>query len=104
VLDVQLFRDDRAVRLANTTTRPLGPGWLWLNAWYSAPIERIDIGETVVIPLRQFESEHGRPAPSGGFWSGGRPLAVVHAQIETVDTETGDRRFRGLIVVGVDQR
>lgn len=100
VLDVQLVQSPQTVSFTNTTPRPLGPGWLWINGWYSAELPEVGIGESIEIPLRDFENEFGEAPRAGGFWAGRDATRVIHAQIETADPETGESRFLGLVVVG----
>lgn len=100
VLDVQLVQIPQGVSFTNTTPRTLGPGWLWINAWYSAPLPAVGIGERIEIPLRDFQNEFGEPPRTGGFWAGRDATRVIHAQIETADPESGASRFLGLVVVG----
>jgi hypothetical protein len=100
VLDVQLIQRPQAVSLTNTTPRTLGPGWLWINGWYSAALPAVGIGERIEIPMRDFRNEFGESPRSGGFWAGRDATRVVHAQIETTDPESGASTFLGLVVVG----
>jgi hypothetical protein len=100
VLDVQLIQRPQAVSFTNTTPRTLGPGWLWINGWYSAEVPAVGIGERIEIPLRDFRNEFGESPRSGGFWAGRDATRVVHAQIEITDPESGASTFLGLVVVG----
>jgi len=100
VLDVQLTQTPQAVTFTNTTPRPLGPGWLWINGWYSADLPEVGVGESIEVPLRDFRNEFGEPPRAGGFWAGRDATRVVHAQIEAADPETGESRFLALVVVG----
>jgi len=100
VLDVQLVQASQSVTFTNTTPRPLGPGWLWINGWYSADLPEVGVGESIEVPLRDFRNEFGEAPRAGGFWAGRDATRVVHAQIETADPESGASRFLGLVVVG----
>jgi hypothetical protein len=71
-LDVQVFRDGPQIRLTNTTARPLGPGRLWLNAWYSREIPAIE----------DFRDQYGAAFRGGGFFAARNPEALVLAQVE----------------------
>lgn len=51
VLDVQVFRRTTEIEFTNTTDRPLGPGTLWLNKRFSAPIGVIGVGQKARVPL-----------------------------------------------------
>ncbi len=82
-LNVHVFREGRSIVLTNTTARPLGPGRLWLNRWWSAPVEAIPIGATVSIPLSRFRDEFGWGVPGGGFFAAVAPEKIVLAELET---------------------
>lgn len=110
-LDVQVFRDGPEIRLTNTTARPLGPGRLWLNAWYSREIPAIGVGESVRYELNDFRDQYGAPFRGGGFFAARNPEALVLAQVEPAGaveagTEGGEgagaeaAELLGLIVVG----
>lgn len=100
VLDVQLFQEPQSVRFTNTTARPLGPGWVWLNGWYSAPLERVEIGGSVEIPLRAFRDEFGQRPRAGGFWAARDAVDVVLAQVERTNSASGAPELVGLVIVG----
>jgi hypothetical protein len=100
VLDVQVFQEPRSIRFTNTTARPLGPGWVWLNGWFSAPLERVAIGGSVEIPLRDFRDEFGQRPRAGGFWAARDAVDIVLAQVERANDATGAPELVGLIVVG----
>jgi hypothetical protein len=97
-LDIQARQGATTIVLLNTSARSFGASRLWLNAWYSAEIEGLGIGETVTIPLRSFRDEHGTRPQAGGFFALRDPLRVVQAQIED---QTG---LFGLVVVDVGER
>ncbi|MFG0275853.1 MAG: hypothetical protein ACF8QF_12445 [Phycisphaerales bacterium] len=102
VLDVQVFQEAQSIRFTNTTARPLGPGWVWLNAWYSAPIDRIEVGGTLEIPLRDFRDEFGQRPRAGGFWAARDAIDVVLVQLERTNGPGGASELFGMVVVGDD--
>lgn len=92
-LDVQVFRDGTDIRFTNTSAAPLGPGRLWLNAWYSRELPPVGVGETIELGLRAFRDRYGQPFRAGGFWAVDPAAPVVLAQVEEQD------RLVGLVVV-----
>lgn len=94
LLDIQVFREETVLLLTNTTSRSFaGGGRFWVNAQFSMPFERFDIGETKRVDLRNFVNEFGERFRAGGFFATERPDDVVLVQIEH------DGRIDGLIVV-----
>ncbi len=92
-LAIQLIRDGTEIIITNTTANDIPATTLWLNKWFSKPIDEIKVGETVRFGLREFRDEFSEPFPAGGFWSTGPGDPLVSAHIET-GTE-----FEALIVV-----
>ncbi len=92
-LAIQLIRDGTEIIITNTTANDIPPTTLWLNKWFSRPIDEIKVGETVRFGLREFRDEFSEPFPSGGFWSTGPGDPLVSAHIETGSV------FEALIVV-----
>jgi hypothetical protein len=92
-LAIQIVRDGTEIIITNTTANAIPPTTLWLNKWFSRPIDEIRVGETVRFGLREFRDEFSEPFPAGGFWSTGPGLPVVSAHIETGE------RFEALVVV-----
>jgi len=84
-LDIQIFRDSgpRELRLTNTSAKAIGPSRLWLNAWYSARLEPIAVGETVSVHISRFRDEHGERIRGGGFFAARAAETIVLAEIET---------------------
>lgn len=97
-LDIQARQGATDIVLLNTSARSFAVARVWLNAWYSAEIEGLGIGETLTIPLARFRDEHGARPQAGGFFAVRDPITVVQAQIED---ESG---LYGLVVVGVGVR
>ena len=92
-LDIQVVRDVTVIRLTNTTANSLGPARLWVNRWFSLPVERFDVGQTLELSLWDFRDQYGESFQAGGFFSTQKPERLVLAQIETGGT------LHGLVVV-----
>ncbi|TVQ33271.1 MAG: hypothetical protein EA376_02735 [Phycisphaeraceae bacterium] len=84
-LDIQVFRDvgPRELRLTNTSARSLGPSRLWINAWYSASVEPLEVGQTISVHISRFRDEHGERIRGGGFFAARAPEPIVLAELET---------------------
>ncbi len=98
-IDVQVFVDQAGTTLSmtNATAEPLRPGRLWLNAWYSRPVERVGVGETVQLFLGEFRDRYGEAVRTGGFFATDRPEEIILAELEV---EPGLRR---LVVVDLER-
>lgn len=83
VLDIHVFLEPDRLRLTNTTTTSFEHATLWLNAWFSAPIDRFHVGQTLSVPLKQFRDEHGEAFRGGGFFATEPPDRLVLAELET---------------------
>lgn len=83
VLNIQAFRNVTRLQLTNTTARSFEEGTLWINQRFSRPIGRLDAGESVDLPLREFVDEFGDTFRAGGFFATRDPDTVVLAQLET---------------------
>lgn len=81
-LDIQVVRGETTLTLTNTTARVFGPSTLWLNAYYSRPLEGLAVGQSLTIPLAEFRNEFGEPFRGGGFFATKRPERMVLAQLE----------------------
>lgn len=92
-LNIQVVRDETIIRLTNTTARAFGPGRLWVNRWYSKPIEQFDVGQTLELSLWDFRDQYGEPFEAGGFFAVRKPYRLSQAQLEVGD------ELLGLIVV-----
>lgn len=92
-LPIQVVRDGTQITLTNTTATSLPESTMWLNKWFSRPVERLGVGETVTFNLREFRDEFSEPFRAGGFWATSAGDNVVTAHIEI------DGRLRGLVVV-----
>lgn len=92
-LDIQVVRDQTTIRLTNTTARSYGSSRLWINRWYSQPIERFDVGQTLKLSLWDFRDEYGESFQAGGFFATRKPEKLVLAQLES------GGEMLGLIVV-----
>jgi hypothetical protein len=92
-LNIQVVRDETVIRLTNTTARAFGPSRLWINRWYSRPIEKFDVGQTLELSLWDFRDQYGEPFEAGGFFAVRKPYRLSQAQLDTGD------ELLGLIVV-----
>lgn len=99
VLDIQVFRKTRHLEFTNTTPRAFGPSTIWLNGWFSRPIESLAVGESMRIPLADFRDRHSEAFRGGGFFATEEPDTLVTAELETTD-ESGQSVLYRLIVVG----
>ena len=97
-VDIQVVRKGTKLELTNTTARAFGPSTMWLNSRFSRPIEQLAVGQTLVLPLKQFKDEFSEPFRAGGFFASERPDIIVRAQIETPGPDGGTEMV-GLVVV-----
>ena len=97
-LDIQVFRGTKHVELTNTTALAFGASTLWLNGWYSRPIDGLAVGQTLRLPLREFRDEYSYAFRGGGFFATEKPERLSSVELET-DSDEG-RVFYRLIVVG----
>jgi len=93
-LDIQIVRDETIIRMTNTTVKPFVNARMWVNRWYSKPIEKFDVGQTLELSLWDFRDEHGEAFEAGGFFATRKPDRLVLAQLEV-----GEELF-GMVVVG----
>ncbi len=79
-INVQVVRDGTSITLTNTTASAIPPSTLWLNKWFSRPVDRIEVGETLRFNLRDFRDLYSEPFRAGGFWATdqGDPLVTAH--------------------------
>jgi len=101
-LDIQVIREGTTITLTNTTAHDYRAGRIWINRWYSHPIDRLGVAESITLDLFDFRDEFGDAFRGGGFFATQDPDAVVHAQLETTTrTEGGSARraLLGLVVV-----
>jgi hypothetical protein len=92
-LDIQVVRDETVIRLTNTTARAFGESRLWVNRWYSLPIKKFAVGQTLELNLGDFRDEYGEAFQAGGFFATKKPERLVLAQLDTGD------QLLGLVVV-----
>ncbi len=81
-LDIQVVRGETTLSFTNTTSRVFGPSTLWLNSYYSRPLEGLAVGQSIKLPLADFRNEHGEPFRGGGFFATKKPERMVLAQLE----------------------
>lgn len=98
-LDIHAFREGTRLRLTNTTARSFGPGMVWLNARYGFPIDGLEVGQTLRVPLERFVDEQGRRFGAGGFFAAERPELLALVEM-TVDMEGQPVKY-GLVAVGI---
>ncbi|MEX2217474.1 MAG: hypothetical protein WD749_01835 [Phycisphaerales bacterium] len=98
-LDIQVFRRTTEIEFTNTTARPFGASILWLNGRFARPVAGLEVGQHVVLPLREFTDEYGESFRAGGFFATEAPDRLALAEIETVEPD-GKTVMLGLVVVG----
>ncbi len=98
-VDAQALIYDRSIEITNTTERDFGAGTVWLNRWYSQPIEGLGVGERVRLPLRDFRDRYGERIREGGFFATEAPERVVVAELEVAREDGRGEEMVGLIVV-----
>lgn len=99
VLDVQVVRDGRELRMTNTSTRSFGKSTIWLNQRFSKPIEAWPAGKSLTLSLNDFVDEYSTGFRAGGFFASESPVRVVLTQIETMG-EDGAPEMLGLVTLG----
>lgn len=79
-INIQVVREGTSLSLTNTTANAIPPSTLWLNKWFSRPLDRIEVGQTVRLNLRDFRDLYSEPFRAGGFWATdeGDPLVTAH--------------------------
>jgi hypothetical protein len=102
VLDIQVFRKTKHLEFTNTTARAFGPSTIWLNGWFSRPIDSLAVGESVRIPLSEFRDRHSEAFRGGGFFATEEPDTLVTAELETTDQDGGTVLYRLVVVGGED--
>ncbi|MCW5755811.1 MAG: hypothetical protein KIT54_01090 [Phycisphaeraceae bacterium] len=98
-LDIHAFREGTRLRLTNTTARSFGPGMVWLNGRYGFPIDGLEVGQTLRVPLERFVDEQGRRFGAGGFFAAERPELLALVEM-TVEMEGQPVKY-GLVAVGI---
>lgn len=98
-LDVHAFQRPTTLEFTNTTARAFGPTTVWINRWYSAPVDGIAVGQTISVPLKRFRDAESFAFRGGGFFASREPDTITQAQIE-VTLPDGTRELLGLIVIG----
>ena len=98
--DIRAWRSGTKLELTNAAGRSFGPGMLWVNGRYGFPIEGLDIGQTLRLPLGGFVDEQGRRFGAGGFFAAERAelLALVELTVQEADEDQLVKY--GLIAVG----
>jgi hypothetical protein len=93
-INVQVLRKETEITLTNTSARALPATTMWINRQYSRPIDSLDIGRSVTLPLGSFRNEFSEPFRAGGFFATEKPDRIVQVQLETEDG------LVGLLMVG----
>jgi hypothetical protein len=96
--DIQVVLHNTTVDMTNTTARAFGPSTVWLNKWYSKPIDGFAPGQTLSLPLDSFLDRYSENFKPGGFFATKEPTELVLAQLETKD-DNGKPEIVGLVVV-----
>ena len=97
-LDIQVSRDGKNLDFTNTTAREFGPSTVWVNRWFSRPIDGIKVGESVSLPLGEFKDLYSDSFKAGGFFAKENPDVVVMCELET-NPESAEAKMYGLVVV-----
>lgn len=92
-LGIQVIRSETHITLTNTTAQSFGPSTLWVNRWYSRPIDGLAVGETLHLGLSSFRDNASERFSAGGFWATQQPTRLVSADLET------DGELFGLVVI-----
>jgi len=98
-LDIQVIKGDTSLTLTNTTSRGFGKSTIWLNSYFSQPIEGLGVGEALTLQLARFRNEFSEKFRGGGFFASEAPEKLVLAEIEIAGVD-GKPVLLGLIVVG----
>lgn len=88
-INVQVVREGTTLTLTNTTASAIPPSTLWLNKWFSRPVDRIEVGQTVRFNLRDFRDLYSEPFRAGGFWATDQGDPLVSAHIDWGDGLVG---------------
>lgn len=82
LLDIHAVRDGTSISLTNSTAKSFGPGRLWINQWYSRPIDGLSVGQTLTIPLAEFRDTYGEAFRAGGFFATQKPESISLLELE----------------------
>lgn len=83
--DIQVYRRETKILLANSSSRDFSGKRLWLNQEFSRVVERFAPGETIEFSLNDFYNEYGEPFRAGGFFATEPPSDLVKAEFELPD-------------------
>lgn len=101
--DIQVVLLATTIELTNTTGRAFGPSTVWLDKWYSRPIDALGVGQTLSLPLVEFRDRYSDTFKPGGFFATRQPDNLVIAQLETHAPDGADEMV-GLVTVGGKQQ
>jgi len=79
-VDALLTRRGSRIQIANRDVEPIGPGQLWLNRAWLAPLPRIEPGGKRMIALNRFINRFEEPFPTGTFLSREKTRPIVLAE------------------------
>lgn len=93
-INVQVLRKETEITLTNTSAHAIPATTMWINRQFSRPIDAIEIGRSVTLPLESFRNEFSEPFRAGGFFATEKPDRIAQVQIENGEGLTG------LLIVG----
>jgi hypothetical protein len=93
-VDIQVIRRGTEIQLTNTTARRYGGCTLWLNERYAHPIDGLEVGQVLTLPLGEFLDEYSQKFRAGGFFATEDPERLALAELDT------GSEIVGLVVVG----
>ncbi len=91
---IQVIRRTTHIEMTNTTAQNFGPSTVWLNGRFSNAIDGFEVGQTLLLDLREFYDQWGDRFRAGGFFATRDPDALVLVEIESQGVLTG------LVMVG----
>ncbi|MGP1345967.1 MAG: hypothetical protein ACTS3F_04765 [Phycisphaerales bacterium] len=97
-LDVHVLRDGTRISFTNTTPGVLGPGTLWANKEFRAPLPPVAPGQTRTMNLYSFTNRFGQTFRAGGFFATEPPALLVSVELQPEDDES--KLFPLLVVRG----
>ncbi len=97
VVEVEVFREDTQITLANHSAQGFADFTLWINERFQRKVESLPVGGMVTLSLKEFRDEFGEEFRAGGFFSSEKPDPVVKAEIAR------DGSMIGLVVIPNDK-
>ncbi len=102
-LDVQVRRDVTEITMINTTSSPIPPGRMWINAWFSREFPGLGVGDRLTLDLYDFKDRYNVAFNGGGFFATQRPDRVMQAQVHANGSAESPGELIGLVVVRGDE-